>query len=260
MANNDYWAYLRNENELKHYRTKISEGGSPNGFRKDGSQPVGQKRKGILDAAGNYIYETTGQVKKYGTEKVDPAIRKMVGNIRTKVGGAVTNVLNNIRTKANNVPANFLTKLREKNENRTSYGDMMSPAQKRAVDRSQRGEWFNPTGGTGGKKLQDQDIIERQDAEERRRRGKARNDANVKKSYMYDEYVNDDRETARAASKARNEANTKKAADYEDAARSDELDAKLKKIAANLPAEIRAARERKKKKTTTGTDWFNTWS
>lgn len=256
MANNDYWAYLRNENELKHYRTKISEGGSPNGFRKDGSQPVGQKRKGILDAAGNYIYETAGQAKQYLNNTVDPAIRKMVGNIRTKVGGVATNVINNIRTKANNVPANLLTKLREKNAGRTSYGDMMSPTQKRAVDRSQRGEWFNPTGGTGGKKLIDQDIIEREDRETRRAAGLARNDANVKKSYMYDEYVNDDREAARAASKARNEANTKKAADYEDSVRSDE------RAAAKAVAEqIKAARKKKQqKKASTGADWFNTWS
>ncbi len=40
MANNDYWAYLRDNNELKHYRTK----GSKNGYTKDPNYtPVGQK-------------------------------------------------------------------------------------------------------------------------------------------------------------------------------------------------------------------------
>lgn len=255
MANNDYWAYLRNENELKHAGKKgMKWGVSNNPYY----TAVGQRAKGILDAAGNYIYEKADQAKKYGTEKVDPAIRKMVGNIRTKVGGAATNVLNNIRTKVNNVPANFLTKLREKNEGRTSYGDMMSPAQKRAVDRSQSGNWFNPTGGTGGKVAYNGDIIDRENRETVYSNSKSRNTSNAKKAYDYDEYVNDDREAARAAEKARNDANVKKAADYEDSVRSDERAARAAKAVAE---QIKAARKKKQqKKASTGTDWFNTWS
>ena len=51
MANNDYWAYLRDNNELKHYRTSIADGGSPN--------KGGTKGKRIVNPDGSvtYVYD-----------------------------------------------------------------------------------------------------------------------------------------------------------------------------------------------------------
>lgn len=48
---NDYWAYLREENELKHYRTSIADGGSPN--------KGGTKGKRVVNPDGSvtYVYD-----------------------------------------------------------------------------------------------------------------------------------------------------------------------------------------------------------
>ena len=89
MANNDYWAYLKNENELKHYRTP----GSKNGESKySWYKPIGEKAKGVLDASGRYIYD-------------------MAKNISSRVNKGVHDAATVIRNK-------------RMESKRTNYGDM----------------------------------------------------------------------------------------------------------------------------------------
>lgn len=108
MANNDYWAYLRNENELKHYRTK----GSKNGYSTNPDyKPIGQIAKGVWDEAlGRYEYKKEGvpSVKEFGT-RLGSALKKAAGSIKE-----------NIRQKQ---IINRNNKLEAK---RTNYGDMAS--------------------------------------------------------------------------------------------------------------------------------------
>jgi hypothetical protein len=53
MATNDYWAYLRDENSLKHSRPF----GSRNGYTTDSNyKPVGKPAEGVRQSDGRYLY------------------------------------------------------------------------------------------------------------------------------------------------------------------------------------------------------------
>ena len=137
MANNDYWAYLRNENELKHYRTK----GSKNGVSTDPNYtPIGQKAKGILDAAGNYIYNTGNKIgnavstaaqnirTNLNANPAYAAVKKRIGgdvaNLKRSIGNATSGTIGEIRRRINAKKTAAQNKIIE--ATRTSYGDMKS--------------------------------------------------------------------------------------------------------------------------------------
>ncbi len=57
MATNDYWAYLRDENSLKHSRPV----GSKNGYTTDPNyKPIGKPAQGVRQSDGRYKYTDTG--------------------------------------------------------------------------------------------------------------------------------------------------------------------------------------------------------
>ena len=105
MANNDYWAYLREQRELRndelmHYRV----GGERSGYTKypDKYKPVGDKAKGFFDRAGNYI-------------------STVATNISNKVNKGVHDIKTTIRNK-------------RMESKRTNYGDMKSNTAKYTFD------------------------------------------------------------------------------------------------------------------------------
>ena len=90
MANNDYWGYLHDVNELKHGRKKLSEGGAPNGETTNPNYiPVGKKAEGVLNAAGRYVYDKAKQA--------GDAVSSTVQNIRSNVGSAAQQVNDSLR-------------------------------------------------------------------------------------------------------------------------------------------------------------------
>lgn len=121
MANNDYWAYLREENELRHSRpegvpnkkhkyksiingryiyedTDTGTGGKQSQLSKD---PVGIKTNGYFKSLGNKIGNDIAIIKrgiKNTSDKIKESTRKAAINIRSKLIGST----------------------------RTSYGDMKS--------------------------------------------------------------------------------------------------------------------------------------
>jgi hypothetical protein len=90
---NDYWAYLREENELKHYRTP----GSKNGYTKDPNYiPVGQKAVGQV-INGKYIYDdkvaaaqARGQARQ---QQASRAAKSALQNQDERQGGKSTQIV-----------------------------------------------------------------------------------------------------------------------------------------------------------------------
>lgn len=86
MANNDYWGYLHDVNELKHGRHKLSEGGAPNGESNDPNYiPHGKKAEGVLNAAGQYVYDKAKNAQSAMASTIQ-SIRDRVGNTTQQVG------------------------------------------------------------------------------------------------------------------------------------------------------------------------------
>ena len=116
MANNDYWAYLRSSNELKHSGVK----GMKWGFSSDRNYtPIGQKAKGIIDAAGNYIYNAAKGVRNF-TNNIGANLGRGVANAK-KIGSYIRNKLASIRGNMNGM-SNFVTNYRAA-RNRELYGE-----------------------------------------------------------------------------------------------------------------------------------------
>lgn len=120
MANNDYWAYLRSSNELKHSGVK----GMRWGFSSDRNYtPIGQKAKGIIDAAGNYIYNAAKGVRNF-TNNIGANLGRGVANVK-KIGSYIRNKLASIRGNMNGM-TNFVTNYRAARNNEL-YGPQITP-------------------------------------------------------------------------------------------------------------------------------------
>ena len=139
MANNDYWAYLRSSNELKHSGVKGMRWGqssNPN------YTPIGQKAKGIIDAAGNYIYNAARGVRNF-TNNIGANLGRGVANAK-KIGSYIRNKLASIRGNMKGM-SNFVTNYRAARNN-ALYGPQITPKAgsggggKRSID-DETGEW-----------------------------------------------------------------------------------------------------------------------
>lgn len=121
MANNDYWAYLREENELRHSRPE----GVPN---------KKHKYKSIIN--GRYIYEDTdtGTGGRQSHLSKDPVGIKTNGyfkSLGTKIGNDIVNLKRGIKNTSDKIKeATRKARINIRNKligsTRTSYGDMKS--------------------------------------------------------------------------------------------------------------------------------------
>ena len=121
MANNDYWAYLREENELRHSRPE----GVPN---------KKHKYKSIIN--GRYIYEDTdtGTGGKQSHSSKEPvgiktngyfkSLGNKIGNDIAIIKRGIKNTSDKIKESTRKAAINIRSKLI--GSTRTSYGDMKS--------------------------------------------------------------------------------------------------------------------------------------
>jgi hypothetical protein len=136
MANNDYWAYLKNENELKHYRTK----GSKNGYSTNPDyKPIGQIAKGVWDETlGRYEYKKEGvpSPKEFGT-RLGSALKKAAGSIKENI--RQKQIINrNSKLEAKRSGKNSFNSVQRNGEFRNYFGDgkdrIKDPSNGRYVD------------------------------------------------------------------------------------------------------------------------------
>lgn len=120
MANNDYWAYLREQRELRndelmHYRV----GGERSGYTKypDKYKPVGDKAQAMLGSVGRYIGNVSKNIKNAvsGARNAVSSAGTFLGNTAKSVGNKIGKGIHDARTIIRNNIAE---------SKRTSYGDM----------------------------------------------------------------------------------------------------------------------------------------
>lgn len=128
--NDKEWAEFKEKfsNGLTHKagRIPLSEGGSPNGETKDPDHydPVGEKRKGVLDADGKYHYDTGGPATgaiagaQAAAGKLTPEEAQAQANEQTAANDQ--NRVDSLKNQIANVAASIASSM-DKAKNATSY-------------------------------------------------------------------------------------------------------------------------------------------